>query len=32
MPHTAAARTATRDEDTGRYQRHRPENLFVSEF
>jgi len=25
MPHTAAARTATRDRDAGRYQRHRPE-------
>jgi hypothetical protein len=25
MPHAAAARSATRDEDAGRYQRHRPE-------
>gem|GEM_PF-5512868 len=25
MPHTAVARTATRERDAARYQRHRPE-------
>ena len=29
MPHAAAARTATRDEDAGRYQRHRPEQTLL---
>jgi len=29
MPHTAAARTATRERDTGRYQRHRPEQTLL---
>lgn len=29
MPHTAAARTATRDRDAGRYQRHRPEQTLL---
>ena len=29
MPHAAAARTATRDEDAGRYQRHHPEQTLL---
>ncbi len=29
MPHTAAARTATRERDAGRYQRHRPEQTLL---
>lgn len=29
MPHTAAARTATREKDAGRYQRHRPEQTLL---
>ena len=29
MPHTAAARTATRERDAGRYQRHRPEHTLL---
>jgi hypothetical protein len=29
MPHTAAARTATRERDAGRYQRHRPEQILL---
>lgn len=29
MPHTAAARTAIRERDTGRYQRHRPEHTLL---
>jgi hypothetical protein len=29
MPHAAAARTATRDRDAGRYQRHRPEQTLL---
>lgn len=29
MPQTAAARTATRDRDAGRYQRHRPEQTLL---
>ena len=29
MPHAAAARTATRDEDAGLYQRHRPEQTLL---
>ena len=29
MPHTAAARMATRDRDAGRYQRHRHEQTLL---
>jgi len=29
MPHTAAARMATRDRDAGRCQRHRPEQTLL---
>jgi len=29
MPHTATARTATRERDAGRYQRHRPEQTLL---
>ena len=29
MPHTAAARTATREREAGRYQRHRPEQTLL---
>ncbi|MCU7936695.1 MAG: hypothetical protein KZQ99_17755 [Candidatus Thiodiazotropha sp. (ex Dulcina madagascariensis)] len=29
MPHSAEARTATRDRDAGRYQRHRPEQTLL---
>jgi len=29
MPHAAAARTATRERDAGRYQRHRPEQSLL---
>jgi len=29
MPHTAAARMATRDRDAGRYRRHRPEQTLL---
>lgn len=29
MPHVAAARTADRETDAGRYQRHRPEQTLL---
>lgn len=29
MPHTAAVRTAARERDAGRYQRHRPEQILL---